>query len=101
MDDGPIREEQTIFRKIKDAYNRVFKKPEPENYFISPYKVNRELNTYEKDVWRLKEAAMKFGVSAQEASDGILNLREITSFRNMFSNCTTLKEIPVMKINKK
>ena len=77
MDDGPIKEEQSIFSKIKDMYNRVFKKPKIENVFVSPYEKSDREEMLDRWLKNSKQIACKYGVTAQQASDGILNLSRI------------------------
>ena len=79
MDNGPIREEQSIFTKIKDMYKKVFKKPKIENYFVKPY-------TCEDGVRKIAElqcAIAKYGVTAQEFSDGLLHFSRVLTPNEM------------------
>lgn len=83
MDEGPIREEKTIFEKFKDLYKKVMKPVKEENYFVSPYKAEFEcinfenyMDRYTKNISNFGEAIRKAGMSSEQMANGILEFND-------------------------
>lgn len=76
MNDDPIRKEKTIFEKLIDIGKKIFKKkPKEENYFVSPYEIEKQikLNKLENDIYKLNEAISRGGMSFNEARAAFLD----------------------------
>lgn len=68
----PIQEEPTILSRFLKLFKKVFKRPEPNSYFVSPSKITIE--DFDNSVWSLQNAIAQFGKSCDDASKAMINL---------------------------
>ena len=77
MNDDPIREEQSIFMKIKEWFKKHTRKTvESPTKFIS-------IDQYTKSVRDCQKAIAKCGVTTQEFSDGLLHFSRVLTPNEM------------------